>query len=560
MKKFQVRAQSAEPKKSPAAEYTGILQRRPRALTSFVATLLITANGSSLAWAAPPVDTTVGTPTLSAYQVTTQNTQYGIGDINTATCAQQFTNAINQTNLAGIALNGIAAAATVAGLTAQGINDAADGTAEEALAAALEAAGGSFDAQVATFEAAGAGLDEAAGGVVVPLDAGAAAPGLAAAGVSLNISGGFMGSAGGSLAAAGAAVAGEGGVDAAAAVTLGSAATGAASGIAGVADQAIGYQMSAKASGLPNCDAEFTGTITADANIKASQGISADNGQINLGDPDGHSVAAGITLGGGALSGAGFGGAVAETDTALDIAIGNGSKALGVDPVGPTPNTVLEQTYWGASAPTAGSVAFGTGAYAANGGLALGDYSIANGTNFSVAVGPFSESTGNDSTALGFHARALADDTIALGADSEASAPGSVVLGVHARATGGNSVALGYNSVADENNTVSVGTRDPGGQRRITNVAAGYEQYDAVNFGQFSAAVVGMAAAPSVTTPSAPGKTTFNFNSAYFEGQTGFGVGLAHRLNINIPTVIDATVSEGSSREWIARAGFSVEF
>src|SRR5271170_6807653 len=36
--------------------------------------------------------------------------------------------------------------------------------------------------------------------------------------------------------------------------------------------------------GLPNCASEFTGTVSADANINAGQGISADNGAIWLGD------------------------------------------------------------------------------------------------------------------------------------------------------------------------------------------------------------------------------------------------------------------------------------
>ncbi len=81
-----------------------------------------------------------------------------------------------------------------------------------------------------------------------------------------------------------------------------------------------------------------------------------------------------------------------------------------------------------------------------------------------------------------------------------------------------------------------------------------------MNFTQFSAAILATAAAPSIATPSAPGKTTMSFNSAYFRGQTGFGLGVAHRLDIDVPTMLDASITEGSSREWILRAGFSVEF
>jgi autotransporter adhesin len=119
---------------------------------------------------------------------------------------------------------------------------------------------------------------------------------------------------------------------------------------------------------------------------------------------------------------------------------------------------------------------------------------------------------------------------------------------------------LGAGSVASEANTVSVGTPEPGGQRRITNVARGREQYDAVNFSQFSAAILATAAAPSIQTPSEPGRSTVSFNTAYFRGQAGFGLGVAHRLNIREPALLEMSVSEGSSKEWVVRAGFSFEF
>lgn len=136
---------------------------------------------------------------------------------------------------------------------------------------------------------------------------------------------------------------------------------------------AIGLQVGAKgasaaawsaqiaASNLPNCEAQFTGTVTvtngglnvtgqsifnntvgvignlnASQNVTASQvhatqGISADGGAIWLGDPNGTTFSSGITLGGGALSGAGFGGAQAFTGDVSAVAIGNGASAFAVN-------------------------------------------------------------------------------------------------------------------------------------------------------------------------------------------------------------------------------------
>ena len=77
---------------------------------------------------------------------------------------------------------------------------------------------------------------------------------------------------------------------------------------------------------LPNCNAQFTGTVETWANFAAAQGISAFGDKLTLGNPDGVSYAPGITLGGGSLSGAGEGD-LATTDNADAIAIGNGASA-----------------------------------------------------------------------------------------------------------------------------------------------------------------------------------------------------------------------------------------
>ncbi len=75
------------------------------------------------------------------------------------------------------------------------------------------------------------------------------------------------------------------------------------------------------------------------------------------------------------------------------------------------------------------------------------------------------------------------------GVDANAQGKDSVAIGSGSIAATENSVALGTNSVADEANTVSVGSSTQ--QRRITNVAAGVNNTDAVNVAQLKASEAG---------------------------------------------------------------------
>jgi autotransporter adhesin len=96
----------------------------------------------------------------------------------------------------------------------------------------------------------------------------------------------------------------------------------------------------------------------------------------------------------------------------------------------------------GSGAVATGSVAVGTGATASNGGSAFGDYATATGT-------------------------------------------ASVAAGEGATSIGSNSVAIGSKSTdGGQSNVVSVGSA--GSERRITNVAAGVNDTDAVNFSQLN--------------------------------------------------------------------------
>jgi len=75
------------------------------------------------------------------------------------------------------------------------------------------------------------------------------------------------------------------------------------------------------------------------------------------------------------------------------------------------------------------------------------------------------------------------------GAGAVASGNSSTALGNGANASGNNAVALGAGSVADQANTVSMGSA--GGERRVTNIAAGVADTDAVNVSQLKGFTTG---------------------------------------------------------------------
>lgn len=137
--------------------------------------------------------------------------------------------------------------------------------------------------------------------------------------------------------------------------------------------------------------------------------------------------------------------------------------------------------------------------------------------------------------------------------------------------------------MANAPNTVSFGSA--GNERRLTNVAAGINQTDAVNLGQLQSVATGLQSqvtalqaqvdgnqrearrgivasislAP-VMMPSSASRTTLAVNPGYYRGETGFGVGLAHRLNFGLPTVVYGSCSNGGGAEHMGRAGMAVEF
>ncbi|MDT8894754.1 ESPR-type extended signal peptide-containing protein, partial [Halomonas sp. I1] len=236
------------------------------------------------------------------------------------------------------------------------------------------------------------------------------------------------------------------------------------------------------------------------------------------------------------------------------------------------------------------SMALGREATANNdGAMALGSESQASGYR-AIAQGVQSTSTGNSSIAQGREAKADNDGAIALGPASQASGYRAVAQGAYSAAGGEraiaigagaesshtDSVALGSGSVADggglanapyqpvdvdgnlmavaaptASSEVSVG--DVGGERRITNVAAGSADTDAVNVSQLAAVDTkadyasqgwNLSVAGGGSTNVAPGGTVDfvagnnvdivrNGNQLTFSAAGGTGGGSVHYYSVN---------------------------
>ncbi|MDN6860104.1 YadA-like family protein [Pseudomonas sp. CAN2814] len=93
---------------------------------------------------------------------------------------------------------------------------------------------------------------------------------------------------------------------------------------------------------------------------------------------------------------------------------------------------------------------------------------------------------GQGSTAVGYQAQATGDNALALGRNANASADNSVALGANSTTTANLSHpayrAGGYPAMGNAIGEVSVGSA--GSERRVTNVAAGADETDAVNVSQ----------------------------------------------------------------------------
>ena len=121
---------------------------------------------------------------------------------------------------------------------------------------------------------------------------------------------------------------------------------------------------------------------------------------------------------------------------------------------------------------------------AATNGIALGYKSVTSAAN-AISFGTNAASSGENALSFGNEAAASKANAIAFGSSAKASAENAIAVGNGAAASAKNSVAIGSNSEATEDDTVSVGKA--GSERKITNVAAGVNDTDAVNVSQLNA-------------------------------------------------------------------------
>ena len=153
----------------------------------------------------------------------------------------------------------------------------------------------------------------------------------------------------------------------------------------------------------------------------------------------------------------------------------------------------------------------------------VGQGATANVAN-STVVGAGSSAGAGSSVIVGSGVQTLtgSDNTTAVGADVQIQgAKDGVALGKGAQISYvNNAVALGAGSIADEANTVSVGSA--GNERKITNVADGVNDFDAVNKKQLNAVdtkVTGLSDSAVQYDKNAVGTT--DFSSVTLKGEKG---------------------------------------
>ncbi len=404
-----------------------------------------------------------------------------------------------------------------------------------------------------------------------------------------------------------------------AATVAGVAAQVAAIGIS-VADQVNqGFVIALKdtTNNLPTCDTTFTGTVTVeaggvnvtgvsifnsdvgvDANVNvsgdvnanqvhAAQGISAHGGAIFLGQLDGTSYFEGITIGGGAIAGAGIGGDEAFTGDVSAIAIGNGASAGSINST--ALGTGAEASGIGGTALGARTSALGNGATAIGGDAdasGVGAQADTAGGTSAIAIGDNSfatTTTGDASIAIGLGASSTGSVSLGTGASS---ANGGTAIGDGSSATFVNSSAFGGGAAATRADQVVVGTlsntytlpgitsapsmaAQSGPIEVVTTDAAGNFATDggsifsdiAKNGRDIRDNKEGIAMAFALQAPYVAPGMTFAMSGGYgnFEGSSALALSGAFRVSPNVQ--IDAGLGYGVSHDNLGgRVGVTVSW
>ncbi|HEX7864803.1 MAG TPA: YadA-like family protein [Variovorax sp.] len=193
-----------------------------------------------------------------------------------------------------------------------------------------------------------------------------------------------------------------------------------------------------------------------------------------------------------AIGGAGGDGTTALPAASSTTASGTGAIAIGSNSIK------------GAQAAASDSIAIGgqsSVASSATSGVAIGLAANVSGSG-AVAIGATSSAAGQNSVALGNGAAAKYDGSVAIGAASSTADSLAALQGVAAYAPSAGAAVSGATPAGE----VSVGTS--GGERRLTNVAAGGAPTDAVNVSQLSTSTASLSTSLSMTNSAVASLST----------------------------------------------------
>lgn len=252
------------------------------------------------------------------------------------------------------------------------------------------------------------------------------------------------------------------------------------------------------------------------------------------------------------------------------VALGQQAKSKGVysTSIGMMANGMVKDYKGG----TAADFSTAVGAYSesfGNQSTAVG-YSSKSSGEVSTAVGASSESSGSQSTAVGYSSKSFGDDSVSLGGFSEATEQFASALGYASRASlngtavgswslasATGSVALGYGSQATEQDilqsdgsdgVVSVGqSGEKGMTRRIINVKAGVNDTDAVNVSQLKQQVQEAAKANDTDTHVKAGTyAVTTVKDAAGKDMQGVALDVVNKTGTSVGTVTITDVAKAS--------------
>lgn len=210
---------------------------------------------------------------------------------------------------------------------------------------------------------------------------------------------------------------------------------------------------------------------------------------------------------------------------------------------------------------------------------ALGSINRVTG-NTSTALGSVNKVKGNVSTALGFSNTVKGNFSTSIGANNKVIGNNNYAFGHDITFKNGTtgSVALGSNSTVTESNVVSVGSQ--GKERRITNVAEGTHDTDAVNYGQLkkmmqnngnvdekiktldsnlSGAVAQAMAMANIPQVGDNKLFSIGVGGAYYNKQGGFAVGISGTEPSNT-FIYKISAGVDTKKQWSIGAGFNINF